>query len=636
MYLVYFNFFMKLLFNYKNVMKKYDCIIIDSGVAQNHPKFKSKELFGIYFQKVDGETLLGYEFSDDIGHGSAIYYIISSNVDFDIQILNIKITDSMDFNDETILFDVLNYIYDNYECGVINISMGVVSIANLQPLQEICMKLKSRGTIIVSAYDNLGAVSYPAALSSVIGVDASINCVKATDYEFVEGSMVNILGKGGVQKVPWVNPEYAFVSGASFAAAYVSAAICNFIHGKMENAYTYDDIISYLKNTAKAVYSEVPPIRYDGLKYVQPQKVLLFPLNKEIKSIIAFNSLTNFEILHVCDIRESGNPSKQLKQVIQYRDLGELGNTIVCDINKINWDSDFDTVIIGHVKDLSNLIKKDIIRDVLEKCCAHKKNIIAFDNLNEYSTYKKCLSDLNLNLFYPDITGVTVSDSKLGKLYISSKPIVCIAGTSSSQGKYTLQLFLRELFLNMGYKVGQFSSEPSGFLFGCDETYHYGYDVYNRANYENTVMLINEKINNIALKNPDIIISGVQAGVVPAAHMNLCYLTNRQLEVMTGIMPDIVILCINSYDDIDYIRRTIQCIEGFINTTVLCCAIYPFRYDGDFEAFGKKKKIADEELCYYTTKFSLALNMPVFPISKNGASEIVDIIISYFKKDVTT
>lgn len=616
-------------------MKKYDCIVIDSGIAKNHPKFKSRELDGFHFQKVNGKILLDSDFGDDIGHGSAIYYIISSNVDFDVQILNIKITNSIEFNGETILVDVLNYIYDNFECSLINISMGVVSITNLQPLYDICLKLSSRGTVIVSAYDNLGAVSYPAAFASVIGVDSSISCVKATDYEFVEGSMVNILGKGGVQKVPWVNPEYAFVSGASFAAAYVSAVICNFIHGKMKNAYTYDDIISYLKSTAKTVHLETTLIQYDTPKYVQPQKVLLFPLNKEIKNIVAFNSLTNFEIVHVCDIRQSGNLSKQLNQVIQYRDLKELGNTIVCDINKINWDSDFDTVIMGHVRDLSNLIKKDIIIEILEKCCEHKKNIIAFDNLSEYSAYKKSLNDSGCNLFYPNITGVTVSDSKFGKLYISSKPIVCVAGTSSSQGKYTLQLFLRELFLRMNYKVGQFSSEPSGFVFGCDETYHYGYGVYNGANYENTVMLINEKINNITLKNPDIIISGIQAGVVPAAYVNMCYLTNRQLEVMTGIMPDIVILCINSYDDIDYIRRTIKCIEGFINTTVLCCAIYPFKYDGDLETFGRKKELTDDELCYYTTKFSLELNMPVFPINDNGAHRIVDAIISYFKEEET-
>ena len=38
---------------------------------------------------------------------------------------------------------------------------------------------------------------------------------------------------------------------------------------------------------------------------------------------------------------------------------------------------------------------------------------------------------------------------------MTNKPTVCVVGTSSSQGKFTLQLKIREKLLGIGYKVGQ-------------------------------------------------------------------------------------------------------------------------------------------------------------------------------------
>lgn len=612
---------------YKN---KYDCVIIDSGVKTNHKVFDNKIIRGLTLHKENGKTVVDPAFDDSVGHGTSIYYIISRCTNDKTQILNIKIADKMEFDDEDLLIDALNYINDNIICKVINISMGIVQCLKLNKLKNVCDKLKKKGVIIVAAFDNNGAISYPAAFSSVVGVDVSRNCVITSDIEFVEDSVVNILAKGGIQKVPWIKPEFAFVYGASFAAAYVSSVICNYLS---DNSASFCEVMLYLKSISKKIHTRQKDKIKDSIKYVKPKKALLFPCNKEIKSLIAFNSLLECEIFGVCDLHVSGNVSKKLDKLIEFKDLGNLCNQMILDFDKIDWDNDFDTIIVGHVEDISQLIKRNIISEILEKCCLYNKNIICFDDISSYTYLINKITKSNCNCYYPSISMLAPLENRFGKLHISPMPIVCIAGTSSSQGKYTLQLFLRELFLKENYRVGQFVTEPSGLLFGCDEVYHYGYDVYNTFNYEDTVMIVNEKINSISEKKPDIIIAGLQAGMVPVSSFNICYLTNRQLEIMTGIMPDVIVLCINTYDDIKYIKRTIKCIESFVNTVVLCCAVYPFEYDDSFTTFYKKRKMTEIDLEEYIRELTAKLNIPVFPINAFGSEKIFRLLIDFFKEE---
>lgn len=53
--------------------------------------------------------------------------------------------------------------------------------------------------ILISAYDNAGAISYPAAFPEVIGVDSDIRCTRWDDFLVIEGENDNITvyAKGG-------------------------------------------------------------------------------------------------------------------------------------------------------------------------------------------------------------------------------------------------------------------------------------------------------------------------------------------------------------------------------------------------------------------------------------------------------
>lgn len=83
-------------------------------------------------------------------------------------------------------------------------SFGVVSgyeCEQIERLKFLCNKIKNQGTIIVAAYDNTGAISYPAYFESVIGVDSSPKVNKRYEYEFVMNSCVNIRGYGKTKKL---------------------------------------------------------------------------------------------------------------------------------------------------------------------------------------------------------------------------------------------------------------------------------------------------------------------------------------------------------------------------------------------------------------------------------------------------
>ena len=73
--------------------------------------------------------------------------------------------------DEDLLISAILYIEENINCRVINISSGIKLCERLIEFRNICNRISDKGIFIVSAFDNDGAMSYPAAFDSVIGVE---------------------------------------------------------------------------------------------------------------------------------------------------------------------------------------------------------------------------------------------------------------------------------------------------------------------------------------------------------------------------------------------------------------------------------------------------------------------------------
>ena len=204
-------------------MKKYDIVIIDTGVKETHPCVRT-QVDGIH---IHCGKLINNSISDNIGHGTAIYTIIKQETD-NAKIFMIKIIDNIsNEQDESSLITALDFIYDNIDCFLVNISLGIVTPHNNNKLLKICKKLSEKNIVLVAAFDNFGAVTYPSFYDCVIGVTSDLYCRKKNDFTFYNDKNVNIAGNGNTQRVAWIKPDYIFINGNSFACAHVTSFLYN-------------------------------------------------------------------------------------------------------------------------------------------------------------------------------------------------------------------------------------------------------------------------------------------------------------------------------------------------------------------------------------------------------------------------
>ena len=221
----------------------------------------------------------------------------------------------------------------------------------------------------------------------------------------------------------------------------------------------------------------------------------------------------------------------------------------------------------------------------------------------------------------------------LGMLYRPWVPMLGVFGTTSKQGKFTLQLILREKFLQDGYCVGQIGTEPSAYLFDMDLCFHFGYHSTTNIIRQNMVSYLNSEINNISHKGADIIISGCQSGSVTYDFGNAKYYTFSQSEFLLGTLPDSVVLCVNSYDETDYVRRTIQYIESCVDSKVVALVVYPMGYNNQL---GRSRLVhlSDTELNRIACMLSGQFGIPAYILGKETDMEkLYATVIAFFTSD---
>ena len=222
-----------------------------------------------------------------------------------------------------------------------------------------------------------------------------------------------------------------------------------------------------------------------------------------------------------------------------------------------------------------------------------------------------------------------LKNNQIGKLRQTSLPVVGVFGTSSVQGKYFLQLSLRREMLRRKIRVGQISTEPSGYLFGMDYVYPMGYNSSVYLNGHSSVILLNEIIWEIEKTKPDILLIGSQSGTVPFALYNTNNLMFQQNELILGTCPDAILLCINVYDPIDYIIRTINFLESIIKAKVIGLVLSPLDINNKMLLSNLyKKEVSAESRVMFINKLKKEINIEIY--TQNEIVQIVDSIIDYF------
>lgn len=63
----------------------------------------------------------------------------------------------------------------------------------------------------------------------------------------------------------------------------------------------------------------------------------------------------------------------------------------------------------------------------------------------------------------------------------------------------------------------------------------------------------------------------------------------RQFSYLLGTQPDVVVLCINPFDDLDYIMRTKLFIEASVDCKVIAFVMFPMDIKDDWTGiYGQK------------------------------------------------
>ncbi|MBQ3545466.1 MAG: DUF1611 domain-containing protein, partial [Lachnospiraceae bacterium] len=524
--------------------------------------------------------------------------------------------------DENTLISALSYIYESIHPDIINLSLGVSECNHIQELYDVCSKLTSEGTIIVSAFDNAGSISYPAAFNNVIGVVNRNSCHKVDDFEYFEDQVVNVGAKGSLQRLAWDNPQSVFLSGNSFACAHTTAKIAEMMFFSRKKLTKEQLLNNFKKISIK---------NNDSLNVFSMQKLpfninvaALFPFGKEMQNLVRYERLLNFKIADIYETKYSAKIGATTNHLLN---ANYTNDYVIKNIDKINYNN-FDTLIIGHMDELSSVLGDNkYIDNLIADALKHHKNIFSFDDVS-YLDLTECQ-----NLYTPLITINDLPPNRLGMLHRITKPVLGVFGTSSKQGKFTLQLKLRELLLKDGFSVGQLGTEPTSQLYGMEFAFPMGYNSTVYINNDDAVRYINSAIHNMNLNNKDIIIVGSQSGTIAYDYGNISQFPTSQYALLLGSLPDCIILCVNLFDSFEYIHRTISFLESSVNSKVIALATIPFavKNNGNNSIDILKTLRPSKEFCKVQELFISEFHIPLYNITDDGDMEkLYKLIISFF------
>jgi hypothetical protein len=554
-------FFNSQLFSNKYINRKImkHIAIIDTGC--NKKQSSQNKINGYTLKVKKGKIEKINNYYDFIGHGTAVTCILDKLLD-NTQITVIKIDKKYcnKYGLDSWLYLALEYIFYNENFDVINISLGVPSCSLVDKLENICTSLKEKGTIIVAAFDNNGVLSYPAVLNSVIGVDTSEQ-IEKNKYFYID-STVNIIK--GMKK--WDLPKkicksYSAVCGNSFATPEISAMITNMLKKQISPFNILEEIKKHSIYVKNEIYSDISDS-------VNIKKAVVYPFNKEVSHIARNENSLSFEIIDYFDEAILGKVGTVIGDILN------CNNTkILKSFQYIRWEDDFDTFILSHTDKLSFLINKDIKKSIVENCLKYKKNLFMFDEddiICGYTFYE--LRDIfkkeNIWIFNPN-KKTNIHTEWGGKLYNIHCPVLCVAGTNSSQGKFTVQLSLRRYLQNKALRVCNLGTEPSSLLLGLEGYYTFGYNAHMNYNGWKNIIAVNYELHKLEQYNPDIIITGLQSRTIPSQIAAFKNYPIKQHEFIMGCAADTYVLCIGKADSSTYIKQTIKYLESIFPSKVI-------------------------------------------------------------------
>lgn len=588
-------------------------VVMDSGVSSKHD-WGSSICDGLTIKcdrNGNCQIILG-EYEDDIGHGTAVTHSILK-VSPDAQIIPIKILDGVTETSFDVLLAGLLYVCENIVCDLIHISAGILYIEDYKKLDDLLGQLLKKNILVVAAFDNEGYITYPAACPQAIGVDVAKLDEEKNIYYIVENSVIDVVVADVYHRLRWVSPPQVIIKGSSFSCCKVTGLLANYIQTQTARI-SREQAIEVLKSDqqAKCILAKprIPTTWEKGKKFVKNMhKAIVFPFNKEIHALAANEKDLNYEIIGYFDIRQSGRIGKAVSDVLPHVSDNKKQIQNVYDIP---WESDFDTVICGHCAEISHITKHDYVADIIYKAQKYNKRVYSFDSVDFIRN--TCENEKNNQIFFPRICMEDVPQCRFDRLRERLTPVLGVFGTSSCQGKMTFQMEMRRRFIKDGYRVTHISTEPNGYLLGSDSVYPIGYHPACDVRGVQAIQLINEMIWDITENDDrDVILVGGQSGTINYDYNNLKHYNLMQHELICATNPDVVALCVNPHDEIEYIQRTMNYFYSFNGQKVRNLILYPIWFSANQLGYGiRRKKLSPNDCEQRKKELQEQLNVEVY------------------------
>ncbi len=597
-------------------MVNYDIVIIDSGINLNN----NPNTNGICIQKNNAGIVVSDDLTDEIGHGTVIYSVIQKEAK-SAKIYNIKLFVEENSDDGACLIAALDYIKKNISCKLINISLGITISDNLDELYNICAELSANGVVIISAFDNGGCYSYPAAFDCVIGVDSKNDLANISEIDFIENSKIDVFAKGNVQRLTMQDGKVLLIGGSSIACAHITSILYN----NIKNISNLRSALEYLKVISRRIYRAHVLVNDIDNKFFKIYNSVVFPFAKEAHAFLRFSNELQFNIQGYYDVKQSGKVGRKLSSYYE----GLKSDECIKDIEKIDF-SGIDTIILGHLDELDYVLKRDYKTELIKMAIDARVNIFSFDPLDKYTNL---LSKSNVKYYYPQVNLCDVPQNTFGKLYKISKPVVGIFGTSSCQGKFSLQMTLKKELEFRGYNVGTIGTEPHSLLFNFDVVFPMGYNSTVKLTNHDIVLFLNNEINNLCLMNKEIILVATQAQIVPYGYDNIQEFPSMQYHFALGSKPDAIVMCINYYDEISYIKKSMYALMGLTDASIIALILYPLTYYNDWKSVysTSKRKITYEEFKEKSDLLKKEFKIPIYILGdEKQMHELSQKIIDFF------
>jgi len=620
--------------------------IIDSGIDKTHKRLKKCYIEGISILRNNKDYYVETDYHDSLGHGTGVAAIIHKQVP-DATLIAVKIFHDDLVTYEDIVCEAIKWCINN-KIDIINLSLGVPTSNPLPNLHETCKKAFDKNIPIISAaYKRLNTECYPAYYPEVFGVTGG-NIKDKTKFGKIVQFPIEFIAKGDMHRVATKNGGFIFSDGSSYACAYFTGIVASYLISKnfinvaelkTELLNRADENIKPLSFFSKKNNNQPTIIRHDVQKIARELldnkykfdwlgRIAVFPTSeKELQTFLQLKHYCKYDIVKYFDYPKIINTNK-LDNKYEIQDW--LPNED--DLTK------FDSLVVGYFHE--NLFQGNIKFgfEFIERAIKSNKNIFIFDNNLKNIIENEYVTDNYKGKIYCPVINYNTTNKIVNFPYTKKllTPTLAVIGTGSKQGKFTTQIFLKNLLENVGYKISHISTEPHGELFDSVFSFPIGYNP--------TVYISQDKWSyflkslNIAIEyynQPDLILSGIQSWTIsPYPSKKIAGTELRALHFLLGVQPDAIICAINPNDSIELIQKNIMAAKMVLNTKVIFYTITPYQLEVknldtnvNYEKYTLTSNQLQEKIAYYQKE----LGKPVINMfDTNNNQLIVDTIQDFF------